>query len=110
MNQPEEIKLLPCPFCGSPAGITHWSAHVGCSSKECPAYMCNLLPAQWNTRTPNEATKEFLEDKAMLEWAMMNPHKFTKLMEMEAYGGFLTEELTKGRTAIFYAMKQDSSL
>jgi len=49
-----EIKLLPCPFCGSSGDYyDEGRDSAGCSNKGCPAYDISFHPEQWNTRHPS---------------------------------------------------------
>ena len=50
--------------------------------------------------------KDVLEDKDRLNYAILYPRNFTKLMETRAHGGFVEEELRQGRQAITAAMQQ----
>lgn len=43
---------------------------------------------------------EPLKDKERLDFAILYPHKFIYLMETRAHGGFVEQELKKGRQAI----------
>jgi hypothetical protein len=56
----EEIKLLPCPFCGANATIIARGIdmiHYGVVCTKCPAellgYIKNKLVKTWNTRVKN---------------------------------------------------------
>lgn len=64
----DDIRLLPCPFCGSPAqrsrGGNGESTRfgTGCSRSRCPAELFALAyttqaqaDAEWNTRVTDEA-------------------------------------------------------
>lgn len=86
MNQPEEIKMLPCPFCGElphyqPWCQGHapeyaWPHQILHSCKVTNSQTCvrttpdtkEVVFAAWNTRTPNEVTKEFRNGNWIDKW------------------------------------------
>lgn len=119
MNQPEETKLLPCPFCGTNKPnllISGNDNFVYCKNEYCWCRTASYpnsysAIARWNTRTPNEATKEFLEDKARLDW--LEKEKFIRAVENKSQPAlvyaveYITLEGDSLRTAISNAMKQE---
>jgi hypothetical protein len=62
-----EMKLKPCPFCGSKAERggryfgTDKSLYI-CSNKECPCRQNWFSLEQWNTRTPA------IDKEKLVEW------------------------------------------
>lgn len=64
----EEIKLLPCPFCGSPAQYSNdLKERAGCSFKACHMYNLYFKPLNWKTRsTPMKKELDEYELKAFL--------------------------------------------
>ena len=64
-----EIKLLPCPFCGSEAEIlvgTIWCTNEDCGTEMYLPFLSEEeLAKQWNTRKPMERIITKLEEKAL---------------------------------------------
>lgn len=69
-----DVRLLPCPFCSSPAlvrrrGRRIWwfpsEGKVSCSNHSCGAYYSYWHPREWNTRTTASlnATIEMLRER-----------------------------------------------
>jgi len=51
-HRKKEIKLFPCPFCGSPGEIKPYMGDecAGCSNDRCAAYSITFTIDEWNRR------------------------------------------------------------
>lgn len=75
MADKEEVKLLPCPFCGSTPDRFE-DCEIQCSNKMCPARPSCYSEHEWNTRTAHPAAEALLKAaNQALEWFAGFPHK-----------------------------------
>ena len=71
---PQELNLLPCPFCGSAAEVVH-ASHIRCIN----ALNCDgetrLGEIAWNRRSDIAARELAALKQAMAEMRGFNPHE-----------------------------------
>lgn len=133
---PTETSLLPCPFCGELPRYQPWrEGHApGYAWPHQILHNCKVTNTQtcvrttrdtkeavfaaWNTRTPDAATKELLEDKARLDLIESNStlHKEVEILYLvdcyevtilnDRNGSSISYRGETLRTAIDNAMKK----
>ena len=104
-KQEQSIVLLPCPFCGGPAGCiesdSYGACHLGCTVEDCSGYSWPSDESElreridrWNTRSSLSAVEHFIdrEIESMDESGQWSTHAIDALLGLQArIDGKLTE-------------------